>query len=159
MIWFSAQPQRESIERACARLTGRALAVLPVAERAHVLLGPVTIDLDAKDIEVFSTRKEQVIRSYKGEIAGGCTPRTEPRPRWRWSRTCSTAALMGAPSPGPDRPDRGRGPRRRSHRTDPVPGRQRLAAKRKAIAKMREIAQRYPRMFAHWRHTTAAVSI
>jgi hypothetical protein len=30
----------------------------------------VTIDVDAKDIEVFSTRKEQVIRSYKGEIAG-----------------------------------------------------------------------------------------
>ncbi|MET8517999.1 hypothetical protein [Streptomyces sp. NPDC005077] len=27
-------------------------------------------DLDAKDIEVYSTRKEQVIRSYKGEIAG-----------------------------------------------------------------------------------------
>ena len=30
----------------------------------------MTIDLDAKDIEVYSTRKEQVIRSYKGEIAG-----------------------------------------------------------------------------------------
>ena len=27
----------------------------------------------------------------------------------------------------------------------------RLAAKRKALAKMQEIAQRYPRMFAHWR--------
>ena len=64
------QAQREGIERACARLTGRALAALPVAERAKVLSGPVTIDLDAKDIEVFSTRKEQVIRSYKGEIAG-----------------------------------------------------------------------------------------
>ncbi|MET7718569.1 group II intron maturase-specific domain-containing protein [Streptomyces sp. NPDC005407] len=35
----------------------------------------------------------------------------------------------------------------------------RLAALRKAIAKMQEIAQRYPRMFAHWRCTTAAVSI
>ncbi|MER6386449.1 group II intron reverse transcriptase/maturase [Streptomyces sp. NPDC001250] len=35
----------------------------------------------------------------------------------------------------------------------------RLAAKRKAIAKMQEIAQRYPRMFAHWRCTSAAVSI
>ncbi|MFB7918288.1 group II intron maturase-specific domain-containing protein [Streptomyces sp. NPDC056061] len=29
----------------------------------------------------------------------------------------------------------------------------RLAAKRKAIAKMQEIAQRYPRIFAHWRCT------
>lgn len=27
----------------------------------------------------------------------------------------------------------------------------RLAAKRKALAKMQEIARRYPRMFAHWR--------
>lgn len=34
----------------------------------------------------------------------------------------------------------------------------RLAAKRKALAKMQEIARRYPRMFAHWRLTTSAVS-
>ncbi|MEU3986738.1 group II intron reverse transcriptase/maturase [Streptomyces sp. NPDC026672] len=33
----------------------------------------------------------------------------------------------------------------------------RLAAERKAISKMLEIAQRYPRMFAHWRCTVAAV--
>ncbi|MET9915092.1 group II intron reverse transcriptase/maturase [Streptomyces sp. NPDC006476] len=33
----------------------------------------------------------------------------------------------------------------------------RLAAKRKAHAKLVEIAQRYPRMFAHWRLTTDAV--
>jgi RNA-directed DNA polymerase len=35
----------------------------------------------------------------------------------------------------------------------------RLAAKRKAIAKMQEIAQRCPRMFAHWRYTIAAVQL
>ena len=35
----------------------------------------------------------------------------------------------------------------------------RLAAKRKAIAKMQEIAKRYPRMFAHWRLTTSAVLV
>ena len=64
------QAQREGVERASAQVTARALAALAVAERAKVLSGPVTIDLDAKDIEVFSTRKEQVIRSYKGEIAG-----------------------------------------------------------------------------------------
>ncbi|RSO18773.1 group II intron reverse transcriptase/maturase [Streptomyces sp. WAC 06725] len=34
----------------------------------------------------------------------------------------------------------------------------RLAAKRKAIAKMQEIARRYPRMFAHWRRTNLAAS-
>jgi hypothetical protein len=64
------QAQREGVERASAQVTVRALAALPVAERARILSGPVTVDLDAKDIEVFSTRKEQVIRSYKGEIAG-----------------------------------------------------------------------------------------
>ncbi|MFJ7279340.1 hypothetical protein [Kitasatospora sp. NPDC098663] len=29
----------------------------------------------------------------------------------------------------------------------------RLAGKRKALAKLQEIARRYPRMFAHWRLT------
>jgi hypothetical protein len=64
------QARREGIEKACARVSARALAALPVGERARILSGPVTIGLDAKDGEVFSTRKEQVIRSYKGEIAG-----------------------------------------------------------------------------------------
>ncbi|MFG2708815.1 hypothetical protein [Streptomyces sp. NPDC048386] len=35
----------------------------------------------------------------------------------------------------------------------------RLSAKRKALAKMQEIAQRYPRLFAHWRLTTNAVLV
>ncbi|MFD3780192.1 group II intron reverse transcriptase/maturase [Streptomyces sp. NPDC058612] len=34
----------------------------------------------------------------------------------------------------------------------------RLAAKRKAHAKLQEIAQRYPRMFAHWRYTASVSS-
>jgi RNA-directed DNA polymerase len=34
----------------------------------------------------------------------------------------------------------------------------RLAAKRRAIAKLQEIAQRYPRLFAHWRITAAPAS-
>ena len=64
------QARREGVEQACAQVTSRALAALPVGERARILSGRVTIDLDAKDIEVYSTRKEQVLRSYKGEIAG-----------------------------------------------------------------------------------------
>jgi RNA-directed DNA polymerase len=35
----------------------------------------------------------------------------------------------------------------------------RLAATRKALAKLREIAQRYPRMFAHWRLTAQASAV
>ncbi|WP_195911134.1 IS1380 family transposase [Streptomyces kaniharaensis] len=64
------QVQREGLERASSQVTARALAALPITERARILTGPVTIDLDAKDIEVYSTRKEQIVRSYKGEIAG-----------------------------------------------------------------------------------------
>lgn len=64
------QTRREGIERACAQVTARALAALPVAERSRILAGRVTIDLDAKDIEVYSTRKEHVVRSYKGEVSG-----------------------------------------------------------------------------------------
>lgn len=36
---------------------------------------------------------------------------------------------------------------------------QRLAAERKAIAKMQESDQRYPRMFARWRPTASAVMV
>jgi RNA-directed DNA polymerase len=35
----------------------------------------------------------------------------------------------------------------------------RLAAERRALAKMQEIAQRYPRMFAHWRYTVRAFAV
>ncbi|MFD0514223.1 group II intron maturase-specific domain-containing protein [Streptomyces aureus] len=35
---------------------------------------------------------------------------------------------------------------------------ERLAPKRKAIAKLQEIEKRYPRMFAHWR-VTMAISV
>ncbi|GAB2837941.1 group II intron reverse transcriptase/maturase [Streptomyces daliensis] len=35
----------------------------------------------------------------------------------------------------------------------------RLAAKRKALAKLQEIARRYPRMFAHWRLTVIQVAV
>ncbi|WP_395297600.1 IS1380 family transposase [Kitasatospora hibisci] len=64
------QVQREGIETACAKVTARALAALPARDRAPILSGSVTIDLDAKDVEVFSTRKERVVRSYKGEVSG-----------------------------------------------------------------------------------------
>ncbi|WP_395292174.1 IS1380 family transposase [Kitasatospora hibisci] len=64
------QARREGIEAGCAQVTASALSALPVGERARVLAGRVTIDMDAKDVEVYSVRKEQVVRSYKGEIAG-----------------------------------------------------------------------------------------
>ena len=39
------QPRRQGVERASAQVTGRALAALPVGERARILAGRVTIDL------------------------------------------------------------------------------------------------------------------
>jgi hypothetical protein len=62
--------QWAGIETASAQLTSRALRALPPEDKGRLLRGPVTIDLDAKDIEVYSTRKQQVARSYKGEITG-----------------------------------------------------------------------------------------
>jgi RNA-directed DNA polymerase len=35
----------------------------------------------------------------------------------------------------------------------------RLSGKRKALAKLQEIAQRYPRMFAHWRLTPTVTAV
>jgi RNA-directed DNA polymerase len=35
----------------------------------------------------------------------------------------------------------------------------RLAAKRKALVKMQEIARRYPRIFAHWRITPTVSAV
>lgn len=62
--------QWAGFETASAKLTAKAVRALPLRDEGRLLCGPVTIDLDAKDIEVYSTRKQQVARSYKGEITG-----------------------------------------------------------------------------------------
>jgi hypothetical protein len=99
------QDERKGIETACAKPTGRALAAVPVTERAQILTRRVTIDLDAKDIEVFSTRKEQVIRSYKGKITGRVHAA-----HWAQAGTVLVADLLDGRSDGrthaPDQIDR-----------------------------------------------------
>jgi hypothetical protein len=64
------QAEREGIEAASAQLTATVLDQLPAPLAALWRQGPVTIDIDARDIEVYSSRKEQVARSYKGGLTG-----------------------------------------------------------------------------------------
>ena len=58
-------------ERGLATATARMLGLLP-AERAAELAGggPVTIDIDATDVEVYGSKKQGVAYNYQGQRAG-----------------------------------------------------------------------------------------
>ena len=58
--------QWEAVERGLAAVTGRMLALLP-APRADALTGgPVTIDLDTTDVEVYGRKKRGVAHNQPG---------------------------------------------------------------------------------------------
>ena len=58
--------QWEAVERGLAAVTGRMLALLP-APRADALTGgPVTIDLDTTDVEVYGRKKRSVAYNLPG---------------------------------------------------------------------------------------------
>ena len=62
--------QWETVERGLAAVTGRMLSLLP-AERAVALAdGPVTIDLDATDVEVYGRKKRGVAWNHQGQRVG-----------------------------------------------------------------------------------------
>ena len=62
-------PQWAALTAATAPVTARVLAMSsPRARRA--LRGPVTIDLDATDIEVYGKRKQAVTYNYQGQLSG-----------------------------------------------------------------------------------------
>ena len=62
-------PQWAALTAATASVTARVLALSsPRARRA--LRGPVTIDLDATDIEVYGKRKQAVTYNYQGQLTG-----------------------------------------------------------------------------------------
>jgi hypothetical protein len=62
--------QWRAVESGLAAVTGRMLELLP-AERAAVLAGgPVTIDLDTTDVEVYGRKKRGVAYNYKGQRVG-----------------------------------------------------------------------------------------
>ena len=61
--------QWEAVERGLAAVTGRMLDLLP--ERAAALAGgPVTIDLDTTDVEVYGRRKRGVAYNHQGQRVG-----------------------------------------------------------------------------------------
>ena len=60
----------EAVERGLAAVTGRMLALLP-APRADALAGgPVTIDLDTTDVEVYGRKKRGVAYNHQGQRVG-----------------------------------------------------------------------------------------
>ena len=62
--------QWEAVERGLAAVTGRMLALLP-APRADALTGgPVTIDLDTTDVEVYGRKKRGVAYNHQGQRVG-----------------------------------------------------------------------------------------
>ena len=62
--------QWTAVERGLAAVTGRVLDLLP-AERAVALAGgPVTIDLDTTDVEVYGRKKRGVAYNHQGQRVG-----------------------------------------------------------------------------------------
>jgi len=62
--------QWEAVERGLAAVTGRMVSLLP-AERAVALAdGPVTIDLDTTDVEVYGRKKRGVAYNHQGQRVG-----------------------------------------------------------------------------------------
>jgi hypothetical protein len=59
-----------AVETGLAAVTERMLALLPAPRAAALAEGPVTIDLDATDVEVYGRRKRGVAYNYQGQRAG-----------------------------------------------------------------------------------------
>jgi hypothetical protein len=62
--------QWEAVERGLAAVTGRMLDLLPAKRAAALAGGPVTIDLDATDVEVYGSKKRGVAYNYQGQRVG-----------------------------------------------------------------------------------------
>ena len=62
--------QWEAVERGLAAVTGRMLDLLPAERVAALAGGPVTIDLDTTDVEVYGRRKRGVAYNHQGQRVG-----------------------------------------------------------------------------------------
>ena len=62
--------QWQAIEQGVAAVTGRMLALLPAPRAAALAGGPVTIDLDTTDVEVYGSRKRGVAYNHQGQRVG-----------------------------------------------------------------------------------------
>jgi Transposase DDE domain group 1 len=66
---FTAEHWR-GVEAGLARATARMLGLLPAERAAELAGGPVTIDIDATDVEVYGSKKRGVAYTYQGQRAG-----------------------------------------------------------------------------------------
>jgi hypothetical protein len=62
--------QWEAVERGVAVVTGRMLSLLPAQRAAALADGPVTIDLDTTDVEVYGRKKRGVAYNHQGQRVG-----------------------------------------------------------------------------------------
>ena len=62
--------QWEAVERGLAAVTGRMLDLVPAERAAALAEGPVTIDLDTTDVEVYGRKKRGVAYNHQGQRVG-----------------------------------------------------------------------------------------
>ena len=62
--------QWEAVEHGLAAVTGRMLDLLPAQRAAALAEGPVTIDLDTTDVEVYGRKKRGVAYNHQGQRVG-----------------------------------------------------------------------------------------
>jgi hypothetical protein len=62
--------QWQAVERGVAAVTARMLGLLPAPRAAALAEGPVTIDLDATDVEVYGCKKRGVAYNHQGQRVG-----------------------------------------------------------------------------------------
>jgi hypothetical protein len=62
--------QWKAVEAGLAAVTARMVDLLPAARAAALAEGPVTIDLDATDVEVYGRRKRGVAYNHQGQRVG-----------------------------------------------------------------------------------------
>jgi hypothetical protein len=62
--------QWQKVEAGLAAVTGRMVALLPPERAAALTGGPVTIDLDATDVEVYGRKKRGVAYNHQGQRVG-----------------------------------------------------------------------------------------
>jgi hypothetical protein len=62
--------QWQAVETGLAAVTGQVLGMLPGPRAAALAGGPVTIDLDTTDVEVYGSKKRGVAWNHQGQRAG-----------------------------------------------------------------------------------------
>jgi hypothetical protein len=65
-----SDPQWRDVETGVARVTERMLSLLPAERSAALLDGPVTVDLDTTDVEVYGSKKHGIAYNHQGQRCG-----------------------------------------------------------------------------------------